>query len=115
MKKMRRQLIFSLMLAVGAAAWGQRVFYVSPQGNDRHEGSQSAPWQTFDRAVSGVRTFRAAHPGEAVEVRFADGVYPMTRMVRLGSADSGTPEAPIVYRAMDGAHPVFSGGIRLKD
>lgn len=115
MKKMRRQLIFSLMLVVGTAAWGQRVFYVSPQGNDRHEGSQSAPWQTFDRAVSGVRTFRAAHPGEAVEVRFADGVYPMTRMVRLGAADSGTPEAPIVYRAMDGAHPVFSGGIRLKD
>ena len=53
--------------------------------------------------MSGVRTARAkgmVKAGEAVVVNFADGCYVLDGAVKLGAEDSGTAEAPVVWRGV---------------
>ena len=41
------------------------------------------------------------------------GRYHVRKTFELTAADAGTPEAPIVYRAVPGETPIFCGGIAL--
>lgn len=86
------------------------TLYVSPGGDDCHAGTRSNPLQTLEGAQKAVRTARAAHPGKTVTVYFKGGIYPLKQTVRLTSGDSGSEQVPIVYKAMEGEIPVFSGG-----
>ncbi len=89
-------------------------FYVSPQGQDSNPGTRQAPWKTWQGARDGVRAFRNATPGEAVTVYFTEGTYPLEAPVLLSAQDGGTAQAPVVYAALPGAKPVFTGSVVLK-
>jgi hypothetical protein len=56
-----------------------------------------------------VRATLKKNPGQKVTVLFKDGEYPVEQMLSLTDEDSGTPDAPVVYRAADGETPVFTG------
>jgi hypothetical protein len=45
----------------------------------------------------------------------ADGRYFMTEPLLLTEEDSGSEAFPVVFRAEEGANPVFTGGIPIKD
>ena len=51
------------------------VFRVSPLGDDAAEGSQAAPWHSPETAAARVQAYMQAHPGQAVRLEFAAGVY----------------------------------------
>jgi hypothetical protein len=51
-------------------------------------------------------------PGPLV-VEFDEGIYPITATLALDAADSGTTDAPVVWRAAAGAKVVFSGGAAI--
>jgi len=87
--------------------------YVSPAGNDADAGTFDKPLQTLEGARKAVQALRAANSGKKVTVYFKDGVYPLEQAVRLTAEDSGSEQAPVVYRALDGATPVFTGGKAL--
>ena len=85
---------------------------VAPTGNDQHDGSATQPVATLRRAMNRVRELRAAEAGRAgpFVVEVADGRYELAATLVITPEDSGTPEAPTIIRAADGARPLFSGG-----
>lgn len=102
---MRGLIWFAIVLSASslpAANW-----YVSPTGSDQSAGTKDAPLATIFQARDAIRS---ADKHEAHTVWIADGTYILDQPWVLTSQDSGTAEHPIVYRAMEGAQPIFSGG-----
>ena len=102
-------LICLLILTAGALAAPVDVF-VSTSGDDAWSGTLAAPnagntdgpFATLARARDEVRRLKAAGKlaqGATVHVR--QGTYRLTEPVRLGAEDSGTPGAPVVWRAFE--------------
>ncbi len=73
------------------------------------------PGDDLQAAIAKARQSRVEHPGEAIEIRFAAGRYPIATPLTLGSEDSGTSDAPLRLVAVDGAKPIISGGGVLGD
>ncbi|MFW5867263.1 MAG: PKD domain-containing protein [Armatimonadota bacterium] len=72
---------------VASAADEHAVYYVAPDGDDADPGTREAPWRTPERAGA------MAEAGDTVV--FMPGEY----SGRLTPRNSGTAEAPIVFRA----------------
>lgn len=90
----------ALRAALAARPAPPRTFYVSPTGNDQHDGLAPA------RALrSPQRAADLTQPGDTVE--FMEGAYPGSDTL-LRITRSGTPEAYITYRAHPGQRPVFA-------
>lgn len=103
--------ITSNMPVPTASAEAKAQFYVSVEGNDNGTGSKSQPFQTLNRAKEAVRAMDKSKGDIIVEI--ADGFYPVEDTISFSSEDSGTENCTIIYRAADGAKPVFSGGRKL--
>lgn len=94
--------------------------FVSPDGNDNWSGLRAepdaarsdGPVASLDRARQTVRQRRA---GGAAEVVIAGGDYFIDASLTFSSEDSGTHDAPIVYRARDGQQPNLIGGRRIEN
>lgn len=116
-------------LAVLAAAWfsaiaasAETTLYVSPRGNDAWTGRLSVandartdgPLASLAKARETIRTLRqqGALTGP-VTVWLRGGTYYLTQTFTLEQADSGTPDAPITYRAMAGERPRLVGGLPI--
>ena len=84
--------------------------HVAPSGDDSAKGTAGAPLRTLAAARDAARK---AAGKEAVTVVVHDGVYYLAETFALTAKDSGTADAPVVYRAADGAKPVISGGMKL--
>lgn len=95
------------------------VLHVSPEGDDANPGTAERPLATPQGARDAVRAQKARNGGRlptgGVVVEFEDGVWRLTEPLKLEQADSGTPEAPIVWRAKNRTKSVFSGAICLFD
>jgi len=97
-----------LMTALSPAA----EFYVASDGADTDPGTVAAPFATLARAQTAARTAKAAKEApEPVTVHVRGGVYRLAETLKLTAEDSGTPEAPVVYRAYGDEKPVLTGGV----
>ncbi len=107
----RHLLLIVFVIALALPAWGATTFYVAPDGNDIAAGSEEAPFATLERARHVARKAVADGPPEGgVVVAIEGGIYERRETFHLGAEDSGTPEAPTVYRAV-GDEPVrLTGG-----
>ncbi len=88
-------------------------FHVSPDGDDRSPGTAERPLRTLERARDALRQRRKNEslPAGGVAIVLHGGVYRrLSESFSLTAEDSGTAEAPIVYRAADGEKPVLRGG-----
>ncbi|HOC01188.1 MAG TPA: right-handed parallel beta-helix repeat-containing protein [Verrucomicrobiota bacterium] len=85
---------------------------VATNGNDSHPGTDEKPFASLARARDEIRRMKAGGPlplgGVTVEIR--DGIYELARPLALTDQDSGTPIAPIVYRARRGEAVRIVGG-----
>ena len=99
----------SLLLGISSCNDGDLQLYVSPAGSDAGTGTVNKPLQTLEGARNAVRAARKAHPDKKVTVYFKGGLYPLEQSVKLTAEDAGSEQAPVVYRAMDGETPVFTG------
>jgi len=84
------------------------ALYVSPKGRDEAAGTRVAPLRTLAGARDRVRQVKAG--GQPVTVLFMAGTYNFDAAVSFGEADSGTAEAPVIYRAEPGVAVRFTGG-----
>ena len=82
-------------------------FHVSPAGNDRNPGTESLPFATLSRAQLAVRHAKRNGP---IHVWIGKGSYHLTAPLTFGPADSGAPEAPIIYATRPGEEALLSGG-----
>ncbi|MBO7708382.1 MAG: right-handed parallel beta-helix repeat-containing protein [Thermoguttaceae bacterium] len=84
------------------------TFYVSPEGNDSWSGraadpsadNADGPFRTLEKARDAVRAFRAGaeFAGVPTVIELRPGTYYRNAPLELTSADSGTPDSPIVWR-----------------
>ena len=90
--------------------------YVSLQGHDKNPGTKEAPFNTLNRAIKQAREWRRLNRPEVaggIYIRLEEGVYAQRNSLFLRPEDSGTPDSPTVICAVDGAHPVISGGVAV--
>jgi len=85
--------------------------YVSPEGRDTNVGSRERPLATLEAARDKAR---ASAGIETVTIHVADGVYYLPETLVFDPNDSGTADAPVVYRAINEGGAVLSGGSRLE-
>lgn len=93
-----------------------REKFVSLQGNDKNPGTKEAPFNTLNRAIKQAREWRRLNWPEVaggIYIRLEEGVYAQRNSLFLRPEDSGTPDSPTVICAVDGAHPVISGGVAV--
>ncbi len=94
---------FVYLLAIGmTVACEARTFYVSA-GATNGDGSITQPFGTLEEAQTAAR---AVTGKENVEIIVKDGIYRLSQSFTLTQVDSGTENAPVVYRAENrhGAH-----------
>lgn len=91
------------------------TWHVAPSGSDAQPGTETQPFATLERARDEIRrrNERGPLPAGGAAIVIHGGTYPVRRTFALARADSGTAEAPVVYRAAQGETPVFSGGARI--
>lgn len=111
-------LLSSMAVVAGgdkAAAASPLELYVSVQGADGNDGSESAPFATLEAARDAIRARKAtgALPAGGVIVNLREGEFARDASFHLEQQDSGTASAPIVYRAQPGEQVSLVGGVRL--
>lgn len=119
--KMHNMKNLALLLGLGLAAQSPCAYgndfrptsqiHVSTVGSDQMEGSEENPVQTLKRAVELARQHRTQSPQTAIEVLIHQGEYLLPNTIELTHEDSGTAEAPTVYKAANGEKVVISGAI----
>lgn len=85
------------------------TLYVAPNGNDTNPGTLQSPFATLLRARNEIRGLkREGTPLGAVTVYVRGGTYELHSTLQLAALDSGTPDAPIVYRAYQQEKPILT-------
>lgn len=123
MINLRQALLLALIpAAMGVCLVSSRAepltLYVAPGGNDAWSGKTAepvdndGPFATVTRARDEVRKIKAAGglPPGGVIVQLQAGVYELADKIALDGQDSGSPDAPVVYRAQPGAEVRLVGG-----
>ena len=116
-------------MGYGEAAMDNAAFYVATNGNDHWSDKLSAPnthatdgpFATLKGARQAIRTLRHIRtqggapelPDGGVTMWLRGGTYPLYNTFELTTEDSGTPEAPIVYRAYRDEEVRLIGGAKI--
>lgn len=105
-----KQMLLAGVLAVGLIGCDKNrvTIVVSPTGVVRTpEAARNAV-----RTVK-VRLEKEGKPDTPIEVVFDDGIYWLDAPLELTAADSGTVDAPLVWKARNRGKVVFSGAAKL--
>ncbi|MCD6360655.1 MAG: right-handed parallel beta-helix repeat-containing protein [Armatimonadetes bacterium] len=111
---MKRLLVACVMffaLSAGDAPAQGATLFVATSGSDANPGTAKKPFATLARARDAIREMKAAGglPDGGVTVEVRPGTYYLTEPLEFTAEDSGTEEAPIVYRARRGKAVRLSG------
>ncbi len=86
-------------------------FYVSPNGDDKNDGSLEKPFATIEKARDAVRALDKSGKTEVV-VGIMAGEY-RTTGITFTAEDSGTKDCPIRYCKYGEGEVVINGGVSL--
>jgi hypothetical protein len=90
------------------------TLHVSPAGNDANPGTEQKPLASLDAARDRLRSLKRSSGSAGGDVVLVHGgEYRVSQTFVLTYEDSGTEQAPIIYRAAPGDTPRFTGGVRL--
>ncbi|MBN1353032.1 right-handed parallel beta-helix repeat-containing protein [candidate division KSB1 bacterium] len=112
--KKTRYLLFGLALLFGTSCSQDYRIFVSPLGDDSGDGSKKNPFLTLKKARDTIRALREQGLEKPVTVYVRGGTYPACPLV-LSREDSGSQNAPVIYKAFKDEIPVFTGGQELKN
>ena len=104
-----RSILLAILFSIGSFA-AEKIYYVSPRGNDQWSGTKAqpgegdGPFATLQKAIA----TSAGQPG--TQILLADGRYLLSAPIQIQAKHSGNPSNPLVIRAMENAKPVISGG-----
>jgi len=104
-----------LFSSVSRAQQNAVEFYIAPHGCDSSIGTQEKPFRSLKRAKEVVGIQLKETPNKSVVVNIRGGVYYLETPVVFNSEDSGSEESPVVYKAVDGERPIFTGSLDLED
>lgn len=84
--------------------------FVAPNGNDMNPGTKELPFATLVKARDAIRAAKKKGDSRPFTVELCSGIYPLAETLSLTPEDSGTKEAPVLWRSAPGEHAVISGG-----
>lgn len=103
------------LLSAAYAAEQPLTYFVAANGSDAGIGTIAAPFATLERARDEIRKVKHSGGlpagGVAVEIRAGD--YVLGKSFELTADDSGTRDAPVIYRAYQGEAVRLCGGQRV--
>ena len=110
-----------MVAAVSMGTAGAATYVVAPDGNDGWSGllaepdaaRTDGPFVTIARARDAVREARRRGQAGPFAVELRGGMHVLGEPLVFTPEDSGTAEAPMVYRARGGEKPLISGGRRV--
>jgi hypothetical protein len=107
--------MLTLFVVAGSASAAGAEFFVSPAGQDTNPGTADKPFATLERARDAARQLRAADDKGlgGITIWLRGGDYLRTAVLELSAADSGTAEAPVVWRAWQDETVRLLGGRTL--
>lgn len=129
MKRMKKQLIISLMLiTISVTCFAKELsasvadFYVSTEGSDEWSGKllepneqgTDGPFATLDRAREAVRKLKKSQSKNIV-VHVRGGLYQLNKTIVFGLEDSAENNFTITYEAYSNETPIFSSGQEIKN
>ncbi len=85
-------------------------FYVSPDGNDRGDGSLENPFATIEQAKTMVKLLKQNQVSHIV-IAFMAGTYNL-ESIQFGEEDSGTENCQVIYSAYGDGEVIFDGGVK---
>jgi len=100
------------MAAPSTGGQPEYMFHVAVNGNDSNPGTGDRPFATIDHARDVVRNLSSSMRGNIV-VTIHGGIYRVSKPIQFHTEDSGQNGYDIIYRAVDGETPIFSGGINV--
>jgi len=108
-----------LVLAAGVGACTVQPpnrLFVAPDGSDDNPGTKARPLAGLEGARDAIRRRKAAGnlPAGGMTVLLRGGTYVLDNAFELTAEDSGTAEAPIVYRARPGEEVRLTGGREVR-
>ena len=91
-----------------------KFYFVSPDGNDKNEGTIDSPLESIEGAQKLVRDYKSSFPDIEVTVYFRGGKYYRTQSAIFSHEDGGTESGSVIYKAYPGEKPVILGGKKLQ-
>lgn len=113
MKRSVLAMIGGMLLAAGTTLYSAE-FHVALNGKDSNPGTEKKPFATLLQARDAIRALPKTERAKGVTVWIHEGRYATDKTWTFEANDSGTEQAPIVYRAREKDTVVFDGGISLK-
>ncbi len=104
--------IFCIVICWTSDIFAKKVIYVNQTADANGDGTEAKPFRTLEEARDSVRKIQPKT--EPIEIIVSQGTYWREKTFELTAEDSGTTEAPIVYRAMAPRGTTLSGGILIK-
>jgi len=103
-------ILLTSVLATDVCAQARELF-IATDGLDASPGTREEPLASLPGARDAIRAMKAAGglPQGGVTVWLRGGTYHLDEPFELSKADSGTPAAPIAYRAYGGEEVWISG------
>jgi len=89
----------------------QKVYYVSPSGNDNNSGTLNKPFASLTKARNILRKLGDNKKGSTIIIQ--GGTYNFTEPFELYEEDGGSINNPITYKAADNLKVLFSGGLSI--
>lgn len=116
-----RLALLALLTCCAFAAVNAAEIHVAANGKDSWTGKSATPAKdgkngpvaTLVRARDLVRQLRRDKPSEPVTVTVHGGVYRVSEPLALGAEDSGSEQAPVVWRGAPGETVRLLGGVQL--
>ena len=114
-------MICASLFSLSSVSYGTEWF-VSEKGDDTWTGLRpesisaqtDGPFATLQRARDAIRKARAAGDLTPQTVQVRAGTYFLKEAFRLEAQDSGSPGAPVIWRAYKDEKPVISGAMKIQ-
>ena len=99
----------------GVSADTDKIYLYVKSGAENGDGSIDSPFGTWEDARDYIRQIKkeGKYPSGGVVVYFREGVYNLSESVDLTNEDSGTANAPVVYRSYMEEQVTFTGGVKI--
>jgi len=95
----------------------KKLIFISPRGSDSNNGTREKPFASIERAREEVRRIKneSGMPEDGIAVCLRAGKYFVGESILFGKEDSGTADAPVVYRSYPGEEARIIGGRQITD
>ncbi len=109
-----RVFLVAIMVAANCVTANATEFFVSATAGSGGDGSRERPFTSIEQAQRAVRAWKKLPaPAGGVTIWIASGTYRVSQTLEWTAEDSGTAEAPIVWRAARDGEAFFAAGRQI--